>query len=125
MPIYNKIKANMAIPSEVQALIDRLNQELAQIEREASEASNIVRSLLLRFSDNVTLIGLFATLSNALLFVENSRRRIQTTVESISPENVRSQVIQEAGEDLAELLGRVLETKMLVNTVITRLDNLR
>jgi len=115
----------MAIPSEVQALIDRLNQELAQIEREASEASNIVRSLLLRFSDNVTLIGLFATLSNALLFVENSRRRIQTTVESISPENVRSQVIQEAGEDLAELLGRVLETKMLVNTVITRLDNLR
>ena len=125
MPIYSKIKAKMAIPSEIQALIDRLNQELAQIEREASEGSNIVRSLVLRFPDNVTLIGLFATLSNALLFVENSRRRIQITVESISPENVRSQVIQEAGEDLAELLGIVLETKMLVNTVITRLDNLR
>lgn len=125
MPIYSKIKAKMAIPSEIQALIDRLNQALAQIEREASEGSNIVRSLVLRFPDNVTLIGLFATLSNALLFVENSRRRIQITVESISPENVRSQVIQEAGEDLAELLGIVLETKMLVNTVITRLDNLR
>lgn len=79
----------------------------------------------MRFPDNVTLIGLFATLSNALLFVENSRRRIQITVDSILPENVRSQVIQEAGEDLAELLGRVLDTKMLVNTVMTRLDNLR
>lgn len=115
----------MAIPSEIQALIDRLNQELDLIEREASEGSNIVRSLFLRFPDNVTLIGIFATLSNALLFVENSRRRIQITVESISPENVRSEVIQEGGEDLAELQGRVLETKMLVSTVMTRLDNLR
>lgn len=59
----------MTIPSEIEDLVNRLNQELDRIERDASEGSNIIRSLFLRFPDNVTLIGLFATLSNSLLFV--------------------------------------------------------
>ena len=115
----------LTIPSEILALVDRLNQELAEIERKATEGINIGRSLFFRFSENVTLIGLFATLSNALLFVETSRIRIRFTVESISQRNVAAEVIQEAGEDLAELLGRTVETKVLVGTVMRRLENLQ
>ncbi|MCL1466264.1 hypothetical protein [Argonema galeatum] len=124
MPIYSNIKTKITIPSEIQALIDRLNQELAQIEREATEGLNLARPILSRFPDNVILIGSFATLNNALFFVDNSRRRIQITVESISPENVPASVIQEAGEDLAELQGRIMEAKIRVSRIVNRLENL-
>jgi len=114
----------MTISSEIQALIERLNQELAQIEREATDGLNLATPILSRFPDNVILIGSFATLNNALFFVDNSRRRIQITVESISPENVPASVIQEAGEDLAELQGRILEAKIRVSRIVKRLENL-
>lgn len=48
----------MAIPSEITALIERLNQELDQISQEATEGLNIVRSGLFRFPDNALLIPL-------------------------------------------------------------------
>ncbi len=71
------------------------------------------------------LVQLFATLNNALLFRDNSRRRIQITVDSISLPNIAAEVIQEGGEDLAELLGRVLESKILVNRVVQILEDLQ
>ncbi|WP_281261718.1 hypothetical protein [Aphanothece hegewaldii] len=37
---------------------------------------------------------------------------------------VKSEVIQEAGEDLGELLGRVLETKILVSRAVGILEEL-
>jgi hypothetical protein len=40
------------------------------------------------------------------------------TVDSISPPQIADEVIQSAGEDLGELLGRVLETKMLVSRAV-------
>lgn len=59
-----------------------------------------------------------------MLFRDNASRRIQITVDSISPPYVPGEVIQEAGEDLGELLGRVLETRILVNRAVGILEDL-
>lgn len=74
----------MAIPSEITALIERLNQELDQTSQEATQGLNIVRSRLLRFPNNTLLIQFFASLSSIRLFLDNSRGRIQTIVEQLS-----------------------------------------
>ena len=59
-----------------------------------------------------------------MLFRDNTRRRIQITFDSISPPYVADEIIQEAGEDLGALLGRVLETKMLVSRAVKILEDL-
>jgi hypothetical protein len=49
----------MPIPSEIQSLVDRLDQELGEIERKATEGLNLVRPILSNFPDNVRLIQSF------------------------------------------------------------------
>jgi len=59
--------------------------------------------------------------SSAMLFVETQRRRIRSIVENLSATQTNTdEEIQEAGEDLASELGRVLETKMLVSNLKNR-----
>ncbi len=113
----------MPITPEIQTLVNRLNQELDRTEQTAGV--NIVREILSLFPDNAIMIQYFATLNNFLFFVEVSRRRIQTLVETISPVYVPVDVIQEAGEDLGTQLGRVLEAKMEVERMLNRLEELR
>ena len=115
----------MTISPEIQILVDRLNQELNQIEQQAREGLDIARRLLDRFPDNVRLIGLTATLANSLFFVDNFRTRIQTTLEQISATDTSPEAIQEAGEDLSEFLGRIFESKMLVSRTTAILEDLR
>ncbi|MBO1350196.1 MAG: hypothetical protein EBE86_023755 [Hormoscilla sp. GUM202] len=111
----------MPITPEIQALVNRLNQELNQTEQEATEGLNIVRPLLSRFPENDRLNQFFAYFSSVLFFVEASQtRRIQNIVESISDADVTEAEIQEPGEDLSTLLGRVLEVKIEVRLIITR-----
>ena len=69
----------MLIPPPIAALVDQLNQELNQTEREATEGLNRVRQVMSRFPNNALLIQFFAYFNAALFFVENSKRRIQTT----------------------------------------------
>lgn len=113
----------MTIPPEINALTKRLNQELEQIEQEATEAMRIVRVILDRFPDNAILIQFFASLNNFLFFVENARRRIQSIVVTISPDDATAEDIREGGEYLATLLGVVLEARVEVRKIFTRLIN--
>ncbi|MCL1464796.1 hypothetical protein [Argonema galeatum] len=113
----------MPIPSEIQALIERLNRELNETEQAATEGLNRARPLLFRFPDNAILIQIFAFLNNAIFFVDNSRGRIQTIVDSISSADATAEVIQERGEYLATLLGQVIEVKINANRLKTRLEN--
>lgn len=112
----------MPIPSEIQDLIDRLNQELAETETDATQGINLVRPILSQFPDNVRMIQFFAFFNNILLFVEISRRRIQTTIERLEETDVTGADIQEGGEDLGSLLGQVLETKIAVRDVNASLE---
>lgn len=113
----------MPIPPEIQPLIERLNQELDGVQQEATEGLNLARPLLFRFPDNAILIQIFAFLNNAIFFVENSRGRIQTIVESVSSADTPAEIIQDRGEYLATLLGQVIEVKINANRLKTRLEN--
>ncbi|WP_017327383.1 hypothetical protein [Synechococcus sp. PCC 7336] len=74
----------------------------------------ILRSLLAggKPADDVSLLQLYARLNNTLLFVEIARRRIEDTLQDL--QNQSPSTFQSAGEDLSELLGRVLDTKIVV-----------
>lgn len=115
----------MSIPQEIRAAVDRLNKELEETEREATEGLNLVRPILSSFPDNTILTQFFASLNNVLLFVEISKRRIQITVNRISRTEAIAEEIEEAGEDLGIELGRVLEAKMSVKRIIARLRELQ
>lgn len=115
----------MPIPPEIQSLIERLNLELEEIEREATEGLNLIRPILSSFPDNVILTQLFASLNNFLLFVEISRRRINITVNRLSSNDVTTAEILEAGEDLGTELGRALEAKISLRRIIARLQELQ
>lgn len=114
----------MAIPLPLQQLIDQLNSELDESEQQATEGLNLVRGLLSRFPNNALLIQFFAYLNTVIIFVENFRRRIQIILAAISTDEVTATEIQEIGEELGTLLGQVLETKIEVRRIITRLQNL-
>ncbi|MFB2881433.1 hypothetical protein [Floridanema aerugineum] len=116
----------MPIPSELNSLIERLNQELDIIEREATEGLNLARVSMERFPNNFMLVQLFAFLNTSMFFVEASRRRIEISVEYLSASDViTAERIQEIGEDLAIELGQVLETKISVSRIKARLENLQ
>jgi len=80
--------------------------------------------LLERFPDNARLIGLSANLGNVLFFVDRFRTRIENVIGNISGTNVSSETIGEAGEELSEFWGRILECKMSVNRSVGILENL-
>lgn len=65
----------------------------------------------------------FSYFNNVLFFIDNSKRRIQATIETIELEDVTEESIQEAGEDLGEQ-GRVLEAKMGVRRIMNTLEEL-
>ena len=113
----------MSIPSEIQLVIDRINRELDETERDAIAGLNLIRQRLSLFPESEILMQFFAALSNILFFVEINRGRISNLVEQISPNDVPAQVIQDTGEDLGLILGRVLEAKINANQLKTRLEN--
>jgi hypothetical protein len=115
----------MSIPPEIQALVDRLNQELEEIEQEVIEGLNLIRPILTSFPNNVILTRFFASLNNTLLFVEISKRRIQITVNRIVSSGTTDNDILEVGEDLGMELGRVIEAKISVRQIVERLRGLQ
>lgn len=114
----------MPIPPELQTVIDRLDRELNEIEQESTEGLNLTRELLSRFPDNAILTQFFASFSSLLFFVETYRRRVGTIVEQLSvDDDVPAFVIQEAGEDLGTMLGRVTEARINASRLKNRLEN--
>ncbi len=115
----------MPIPSEIQSLVDRLKQELGEIEREATEGLNLVRPILSNFPDNVRLIQFVAFFNNGLLFVKISGRRIEAIVERLNAPDITAEEILESGEDLSMLLGQSLEVKIRGERILNLLRELQ
>jgi|GEM_PF-2477713 hypothetical protein len=97
--IKNGVKLSiMPIPSEITQLVQRVNQELDQIEQDATEGLTLARAILNQFPENFIVVQLLAFLNTSIFYAETSRTWIQTRVEDISDSQVsREQVIQEAG----------------------------
>ena len=114
----------MSITLDILDLINRLDRELKEIEQEAIEGESILRQLMSLFSNNSSLIQFFAYFQTTRFFVVNARRRIKETIEKISTQQLDSQVLVDSGEDLAALLGEVIETKIKSRNLLNRLRDL-
>jgi hypothetical protein len=115
----------MTIPSNINSIVESLNRELDEIEQIATTDQSIARLILDKFPNNARLIQFFATFSNALLFAEVEKRRIQSIIENISSLNIiTEETIQEVGQDLSLEMGKVLETKSLIINLKKRLEDL-
>jgi len=114
----------MNIPPNITDLIERLDRELALTEREVNEGINLVRLPLSRFPENTLLVQFFAYLNNVIFLVENYRQRIRSTLELLSEVDVDREEANDAIEELATMLGVVLETKIRVENIVNRLRNL-
>ena len=116
----------MSIPSEINDLVQRLNRELDLLEREATEGLALARIVLNRFPNNFTVTQLFALLNTAIFFVETSRRRIKNRLDFFAGNDVvTDEKVQEVGEDLANELGRILETQTRIERIKSRLQELQ
>ncbi len=116
----------MPVPSEINALVERINNELDQIEQEATEGITLASAILERFRENKSLIQMLAFLNSVIFWLNTEKRRIQTIVETLSlNDEITSEEIQMAGEDLSTKLGRTLETKLRVSNLKSRLENLQ
>jgi hypothetical protein len=115
----------MLIPSEILVLVEELNEELNFIEQVTVIALDLTRALLRRFPDNETFVQFFAYLNSTLLLVETDRRQIRRIVEGLSElDEITDDIVQDAGETLAAELGRMIEAKLVVSQIKSRLENL-
>jgi GTP1/Obg family GTP-binding protein len=110
----------MAIPSEINEIIQRLNQELNEIEQDAAVALNLVRQRLVLFAGNEVLTLLLAEASTILNYVNRERENIRLILEDV--DNADAGTIEEAAQDLSMYLGRAIEVKMRANRLRSRLE---
>ncbi|MFM7793033.1 MAG: hypothetical protein ACKO90_34760 [Microcystis panniformis] len=115
----------MPLPSELTALVERIDRELDRLESDGREAIKIGTYLLNRFPDNFTLIQLMAFVNTSLFYADRARNQIRERVESVDRSEPTPANLQEAGEDISIELGRILEPKIRVTQVKNRLEGLR
>ncbi len=111
----------MSISPAIKELINKLNQDLTQLEQNTREALDLLRLLLSQFPENTLLIQFFAYLNNVLFFIESYRNRIQRSFTFLSEIEVSDAESQETGEDLSSMLGDIIEDKMRVDRLLSRL----
>lgn len=108
----------MAIPEKLENLSNQLEQELIEIEQQTTRGIEQLRSLLANFPENVILTQYFAYLNTILFFINTARQQIQTVIDTLSSEDVPIKIIQEAGEDLGTLQGKILEEKNRLQRIL-------
>jgi hypothetical protein len=113
----------MNLPPNLHTLVEQIDREIGNLDTELSQAIQLVRTRITLFPNNIISIQLFALLNNYALLSENTRRRIQETISYLTTsEMISIQDIDEAGEDLSEQLGRILEAKIVVSNIKKRLE---
>jgi hypothetical protein len=114
----------MTLPANFDGLVEQLSNEINNLDLELYQAIELVREKIILFPDNIILIQLFSTLNNYAMFAENTKRQIQSTLQLLAVKEIPfERDIQEAGEDLSEQLGRILEAKVVVSNIKIRLKN--
>src|SRR5512147_971273 len=111
----------MTIPDNLTQLINQLDQELSEIEQQTTRGIEQVRQLLNNFPENIILTQYFAYFNTILFFINTARQQIQTTLNTLSSEDVPIEIIQESGEDLSTLQGKILEEKIRLQRILNTL----
>ncbi|KJH69576.1 hypothetical protein [Aliterella atlantica] len=113
----------MALPSNFDDLLNQIGIELNELNSILSQSIKIVRERINLFPENIILMQIYSTLNNYALFAQNTQRRTQEAIEYLAnSENISEENIREFGEDLSEQLGRIIEAKIVVNTIRNRLE---
>ncbi|GFE68094.1 hypothetical protein [Chroococcus sp. FPU101] len=66
----------MPIPFEIVSLIERLNQELEQMEQETIRGANLALQLLNRYTNNAILTQYYAYFETTRFFIITTRNQI-------------------------------------------------
>ncbi|MEL7408683.1 MAG: restriction endonuclease subunit S, partial [Cyanobacteria bacterium J06558_2] len=90
----------MTLYSNINALIERLNHELENLESELSQSIELIRARINLFPENLILIQLFATFNNYILFAGNTRRKVNEIERYLNKKDLSDDELQEAGGDL-------------------------
>lgn len=114
----------MSTPEAFETLVTQIIQELDHIHQTAQYCLKLIREKLLESPNEAELTQLFVIFNNILFFTENYRGRIQSSIKAASEENLNPERLQDLGQDLATLLGVVLEAKLLVEHSVSRLSKL-
>jgi hypothetical protein len=114
----------MSIPPEIHSSIERLNTELDYIREQTQHGLAILRPLIDRFPNNNLVVQFYSYLNNSLFVVDVYQRRMQFIVELLQQETLSVEEIQFTGEELSDLLGRILESKISLENIIRRLEAL-
>jgi hypothetical protein len=113
----------MTLPSNFNDLVQKISLELNALDIVLSQSIRIVRERINLFPENMALMQLYATLNNYALFAQNTQRRTQEAIQYLANgESMAEENIREFGEDLSEQLGRIIEAKIVVNTIKNRLE---
>ncbi|MBE9045030.1 restriction endonuclease subunit S [Pleurocapsales cyanobacterium LEGE 10410] len=114
----------MSIPPEIQSTIERLNFELDYIQQQIKHGLAILRPLLDRFPNNNLLVQFYGYLNNSLFLVDVYKRRIQIIIELLRRETLSLEKIQSVGEELNNLQGKTIESKIGLENIVQRLEAL-
>jgi hypothetical protein len=113
----------MTLPPNFNDLVQQIIIELNELNSDLTQSIRIVRERLNLFPENIILMQLYSTLNNYVLFTQNTQRRTQEAIQYFAiNKNVSEENIREFGEDLSEQLGRIIEAKIVVNTIRNRLE---
>ncbi len=113
----------MALPSNFNDLVRQIGIEMDELNSVLTQSIRIVRERINLFPENIVLMQLYSTLNNYALFAQNTQRRTQEAMQYLAAtENISEENIREFGEDLSEQLGRIIEAKIVVNSIKNRLD---
>jgi hypothetical protein len=113
----------MALPSNFNDLVHKIDIELDELNSVLTQSIRIVRERINLFPENIILMQLYSSLNNYALFAQNTQRRAQEAIQYLSVnENISEEDIREFGEDLSEQLGRIIEAKIVVSTIRNRLE---
>ncbi|WP_071592321.1 hypothetical protein [Pseudanabaena sp. PCC 6802] len=93
-------------------------------EQTATKGINLVQSVMSLFPNNDVLIQFYASLNTVLFFAHTYRQRLQITTQTFLDVDMTAAEVQETGEELAAMLGVVIEVKIRVSKTVTTLEGM-
>lgn len=111
------------MPPEIEALINQLNRELHELEAEANQGVELTQRFLRQFPDNPFLIKCFAKFNNYLFFASSMKRQVEVIAKILRVKSISTTALQENGEYLSSILGRVYEAKNALDQLKRELEN--
>lgn len=114
----------MSIPSDIRPLVEQLYQVLNETESQATQGLFALRTAMSRFPQNDILMQYFSSISNFQFCVAGVRLQAENIVSNILLDGIPDEEVQKAADYLAALLNIAPESKIMIDKVVQRLEEL-